>query len=208
MVIVFDLDDTLYDEIDFVKSGFLEVSEYLGDRRYFEFMWSEFVTNGSGKIFDKLIDKFSIKEDITKLIEIYRFHTPRITLPSSSKKVLKYALNYKSAIITDGHYITQKNKYQALGLDKYIDLPIFTDFYHTKKPELKPFKMVMEKFADNEYIYISDNPKKDFIAPKKLGWKTLRYKNPNGIYRDIENNADIEVYSREEILKVLQKDIL
>ena len=203
MVIVFDLDDTLYDEIDFVKSGFLEVSEYLGDRRYFEFMWSEFVTNGSGKIFDKLIDKFSIKEDITKLIEIYRFHTPRITLPSSSKKVLKYALNYKSAIITDGHYITQKNKYQALGLDKYIDLPIFTDFYHTKKPELKPFKMVMEKFADSEYIYISDNPKKDFIAPKELGWKTLRYKNPNGIYRNIENNADIEVYSREEILKVL-----
>ena len=203
MVIVFDLDDTLYDEIDFVKSGFLEVSEYLGDRRYFEFMWSEFVTNGSGKIFDKLIDKFSIKEDITKLIEIYRFHIPRITLPSSSKKVLKYALNYKSAIITDGHYITQKNKYQALGLDKYIDLPIFTDFYHTKKPELKPFKMVMEKFADSEYIYISDNPKKDFIAPKELGWKTLRYKNPNGIYRDIENNADIEVYSREEILKVL-----
>ena len=63
--------------------------------------------------------------------------------------------------------------------------------------------MVMEKFADNEYIYISDNPKKDFIAPKKLGWKTLRYKNPNGIYRDIENSADIEVYSREEILKVL-----
>jgi len=203
MVIVFDLDDTLYDEIDFVKSGFLEVSEYLGDRRYFEFMWGEFKINGSGKIFDKLIDKFSIKEDITKLIEIYRFHTPRITLPSSSKKVLKYALNYKSAIITDGHYITQKNKYQALGLDKYIDLPIFTDFYHTKKPELKPFKMVMEKFADSEYIYISDNPKKDFIAPKELGWKTLRYKNPNGIYRDIENNADIEVYSREEILKVL-----
>jgi putative hydrolase of the HAD superfamily len=203
MVIVFDLDDTLYDEIDFVKSGFLEVSEYLGDKKYFEFMWNEFKINGSGKIFDKLIDKFSIKEDITKLIEIYRFHTPRITLPSSSKKVLKYALNYKSAIITDGHYITQKNKYQALGLDKYIDLPIFTDFYHTKKPELKPFKMVMEKFADNEYIYISDNPKKDFIAPKELGWKTLRYKNPNGIYKDIENNADIEVYSREEILKVL-----
>ena len=61
MVIVFDLDDTLYDEIDFVKSGFLEVSEYLGDKKYFEFMWGEFVTNGSGKIFDKLIDKFSIK---------------------------------------------------------------------------------------------------------------------------------------------------
>ena len=208
MVIVFDLDDTLYDEKEFVKSGFLEISDYLGDKKYFEFMWNEFLTNGSGKIFDKLIEKFNLKYNIETLIEIYRFHRPKIFLPKESKKLLKYAINYKTALITDGHYITQKNKFEVLGLEKYIDLPIFTHFYHTKKPELKPFKMVMEKFADNEYIYISDNPKKDFIAPKKLGWKTLRYKNPNGIYRDIENSADIEVYSREEILKILQKDII
>jgi FMN phosphatase YigB (HAD superfamily) len=56
MVIVFDLDDTLYDEIDFVKSGFREISKYLGDEKYFNFMWEEFLKNGSGKIFDKLIN--------------------------------------------------------------------------------------------------------------------------------------------------------
>ena len=185
MVIVYDLDDTLYDEVDFVKSGFLEISEYLGDKKYFNFMWEEFKLNGSGKIFNKLIEKFKIDENINKLIEIYRFHTPRISLPKESKKLLKFALDYKVAIITDGHYITQQNKYKVLGLEKYIDLPIFTDFYHTKKPELKPFKMVMEKFPNQKYVYISDNPKKDFFAPIKLGWKTIRYKNPNGIYKNI-----------------------
>ena len=205
MVIVFDLDDTLYDEIDFVKSGFLEISEYLGDNKYFKFMWNEFKLNGSGKVFNKLLEKFDIKIPLNKLIEIYRFHSPRITLPKESKKLLKFAKI--SALITDGHYITQQNKYNALKLDKYIDLPIFTDFHHTKKPELKPFQMVMEKYPNKKYIYISDNPKKDFFAPKKLGWKTIRYKNQNGIYKDIENNADIEVYSRSEILEVL-KDIL
>jgi putative hydrolase of the HAD superfamily len=203
MVIVFDLDDTLYDEVDFVKSGFLEVSDYLGGKKYFDFMWNEFLENGSGKIFDKLIQKFNIDCNISKLIEIYRFHTPKISLPTASKKLLKYSLKYKTALISDGHYITQQNKYRVLGLDKYIDLPIFTDFYHTKKPELKPFKMVMDKFNDKECIYISDNPKKDFLAPKKLGWKTIRYKNPNGIYKNFENDADIEVYSQEDILKVL-----
>ena len=29
MIIVFDLDDTLYDEIDFVNNGFNEVANYL-----------------------------------------------------------------------------------------------------------------------------------------------------------------------------------
>ena len=202
MVIVFDLDDTLYDEIDFVKSGFREVSNYLGSKKYFNFMWEEFLKNGSGKIFDKLIEKFNLDVPVIKLVEIYRFHFPDISLPKESLELLEFAKNYKTALISDGHYITQKNKYNALNLN--LDYPIFSDFYHTKKPELKPFLMVMDKFPNEDYIYISDNPKKDFLAPRKLGWKTIRFKNPRGIYRDVENNADIEVYSRKEILEKLK----
>ncbi len=197
MIAIFDLDDTLYDEVDFVKSGFLEVSKYLNNLKYFDFMWEEFNSVGSGKIFNKLVEIYELNEDITKLVEIYRFHTPQIILPQDSKEILK-SLKY-TALITDGHYITQKNKYNILGLDKYIDFPVFTDFHHTKKPELKPFKMVMDRFPREEYIYISDNPKKDFFAPKKLGWKTIRYKNPKGIYKDIKNCADIEITSRKEL---------
>jgi len=61
------------------------------------------------------------------------------------------------------------------------------------------------KFPDKKYLYISNNPKKDFFAPKKLNWFTIRFKNPYGIYKDVENNTDIEVYSREEILKYLSE---
>jgi len=205
MVIVFDLDDTLYDEIDFIKSGFKEVSNYLGNEKYFDFMWDEFLKNGSGKIFNKLIEEFNLSVSLNKLIEIYKFHFPDISLPRESKEILQFAKSYKTALISDGHYIMQKNKYNALNIN--LDYPIFTDFYHTKKPELKPFLMVMDKFKDKNYIYISDNPKKDFLAPKKLGWITIRFKNPRGIYKDIKNNADFEVNSREEILEKL-KEIL
>ena len=202
MVIVFDLDDTLYDEIDFVKSGFREISNYLNNQEYFNFMWNEFMTNGSGKIFNKLIEKFNLNISLNKLNEIYRFHFPDIKLPNESKKLLDFAKNHKTALITDGHYITQQNKYKALNLK--LDYPVFTDFYHTKKPELKPFLMVMQKYPNEEYIYISDNPKKDFLAPNKLNWHTLRLKNYNGIYKDYENTAKFEVYSRSEILEILK----
>ena len=94
MVIVFDLDDTLYDEIDFVKSGFKEISKYLNDEKYYDFMIHEFYPKGSGKIFDKLIEKFNLKYDVETLIEIYRFHRPKIFLPKESEKLLKYTINY------------------------------------------------------------------------------------------------------------------
>jgi putative hydrolase of the HAD superfamily len=205
MVIVFDLDDTLYDEIDFVKSGFKEISKYLNDEKYYDFMINEFYQKGSGKIFDKLIDSFDLDISLEKLIEIYRFHKPKIVLDKDSKELLDFVKDYNTALISDGHYIMQENKFYALGLQRYIDYPIFTDFYHTKKPKLQPFKMVMQRFKNKRYFYISDNPKKDFIAPNKLGWTTIRYKNPVGIYKDIKSDADFEVYNKIEILNILKR---
>jgi len=206
MVIVFDLDDTLYDEIDFVKSGFKEISRYLNDNSYYDFMLDDFTKNGSGKVFNNLIDKFNLNINIQKLIEIYRFHNPNISLSKETIEILEFAKEYKTALISDGHYIMQQNKFNTLGLKEYIDYPIFTDFYHTKKPEPKPFKMVMEYFKEeDQFIYISDNPKKDFIAPNNLGWQSIRFKNPIGIYKDYENNAIYEVEKREEIVNILRK---
>jgi len=207
MIVVFDLDDTLYDEIDFVKSGFKEVSKYLKNDKYYDFMIEEFNKNGSGKVFNKLIDKFNLDISLQKLIEVYRFHKPNIILPDDTLTLLNYAQNFQTALVSDGHYITQQNKFNILGLDQYISYPVITDFYHTKKPELKPFKMVMENFKDKkDFVYISDNPKKDFIAPNELGWRSIRYKNPNGIYKDYVNNATYEVKNRLDVIEIL-KDI-
>lgn len=205
MVIVFDLDDTLYDEIDFVKSGFKEVSLYLKHKDYYDFMLNVFKKEGSGKVFNRLIDKYDLNVSIQKLIEIYRFHTPSISLDDITKEVLTFTKKYDTALISDGHYVMQKNKFNALGLKDYIDLPVFTDFYQTCKPEEKAFKIIMEYFPNNSFVYISDNPKKDFIAPNKLGWKSIRYKNPNGIYKDIQNNAMFEVSSKSEIIDCLKR---
>lgn len=208
MVIVFDLDDTLYDEVDFVKSGFKEIANYLKDEKYYNFMCEVFESEGSGKVFNKLIEKFSLDVNINKLIEIYRFHIPNIVLPSESLELLKFAKEFKTALISDGHYIMQKNKFDALGLNSFVEYPIFTDFYQTNKPELKPYNMVMDKYKDEEkFVYISDNPKKDFKAVAKLGWTGIRYKNPVGIYGDFENDTDYEVEKREDIIDILRKVI-
>ena len=205
MVIVFDMDDTLYDEIDFVKSGFSEIAKYLKNRDYYEFMLYIFKKNGSGHVFNELIDKFNLDVSLQKLIEIYRFHIPNIKLSSDTINILEFSQKYKTALISDGHYIMQQNKYNILGLDKYINYLVLTDFYHTNKPNLKPFKMVQDKFSyEKKFVYISDNPKKDFIAPNKLGWYSIRYKNNRGIYKQYKNNAYFEVDSKSNIIDILK----
>ena len=209
MVVVFDLDDTLYDEIEFVKSGFKEVANYLGKKEYYNFMIDLFYKEGSGKIFDSLIKEFNLDVSLQKLIEIYKFHYPGIFLPKESKEVLDFSKSFKTALISDGHYIMQKNKFYKLKLQNYIYFPIFTDFFHTKKPDLIPFKMVMYKYkTEKKFVYVSDNPKKDFIAPNKLGWITIRFKNPVGIYKDYPNDAMYEVTNRKQIIEILKKESL
>lgn len=206
MVIVFDLDDTLYDEVEFVKSGFKEISKYLENDEYYDFMFNTFKREGSGQVFNHLIDKFNLDIPLQNLIDIYRFHQPNIILPTESLELLKFSQSYNTALISDGYYLMQENKFKALELDNYINYPIFTDFYHTKKPELKPFKMVMEKFKDEtSFIYISDNPKKDFIAPNNLGWQSIRYKNPIGIYKEYTSDATYEVDNRINIINILKE---
>ncbi len=206
MIVVYDLDDTLYDEIDFVKSGFKEVSRYLGSDLYYDFMLEVFIKNGSGKVFNSLIEKYNLDISLAKLIEVYKFHQPSISLPKESLELLVFTQEYKTALISDGNYLMQENKFRALNLGSYIDYPLFTDFYHTNKPEDKPFKMVMEKFEEeSDFIYISDNPKKDFKAPNRLGWKSIRFKNSVGIYKEYKSDATYEVTSRSEIIDTLKE---
>ena len=206
MVVVFDLDDTLYNEIDFVKSGFQEVSSYLQNKSYYEFMLEVFNKEGSGKVFNKLVERFHIDIPISKLIEVYRFHTPAINLPKESIDLLEFSKKYQTALISDGHYIMQQNKFYTLGLHRYIEYPLFTDFYHTKKPNIKPYQMVMDHFKnERKFIYISDNPKKDFVAVDKLKWIGIRYKNQVGIYRDLKNNTTFEVSDRQGIIEILKE---
>lgn len=207
LVIVFDMDDTLYDEIDFVYSGFHAVSKFCNPHSpmpYYHFMVDLFHAEGSGLIFNKVLTHFNLELSLESLINTYRFHQPNISLSSSAKTVLKECQKYEMALITDGTYKMQYNKYQALNLKSYIDYPIFSSLYHTSKPDILLFEKVMEKFPNHHYAYIADNPKKDFIGPNQLQWKTIRYKNPRGIYQTFENDAQYEITSLTDCINIIK----
>jgi putative hydrolase of the HAD superfamily len=188
--VVFDLDDTLYFEEAYVRSGFravahfLENSESIARELIFEFCWSEHSKGIRGTVFDRLSEKFDVRVSVTDVVEVYRAHIPDIDLETQAVEVLTSlrAKGFMLAVITDGVLVTQEAKVRALNLTSRADLVICTDQYGKEywKPHPRAFEEVMNAFElpGNACVYIGDNPSKDFIAPRALGWLTVRYLDP------------------------------
>lgn len=175
-VIVMDLDDTLYSEIDYQTSGFKEVIKFLKDNYKIKVEY-EFINKcikQKKNILRELCEKYDLQNSIIEsLLWLYRLHKPKIYLKKDIKKSLNKfeKLSLGVAILTDGRSITQRLKLKALGISH---LPTYiSEDYIDKKPSIKRFKLIMKDMPAEQYIYIGDNPSKDFLAPNKLKWLTI-----------------------------------
>ena len=207
-IIVFDLDDTLYKEIDFVKSGFA----YIAHSMAIPYIADELITqwrNGTNA-FQFIIDKHNLKISVSELLDIYRHHIPSISIEHSVAETLDYLIpnNKILGIISDGRSITQRNKIEALGLYKWIapDKVIISEEFGSPKPDPRNYQFFMNKYPYRSYTYIGDNLLKDFITPNKLSWQTICIKD-NG--QNI-HSQDLEVenqYAPQKTVKFISEII-
>ena len=213
--IVFDLDDTLYRESDFVRSGFFAADAWLRRERgihgFLDPAQRLFAAGQRGTIFNQVLAEVGVLESdalVRTLIAVYREHEPALSLEPEAEAVLAWSENrFRLALITDGFAAVQARKIRALGLDCRIACRIITDEMGREfwKPHPAAFRRVMEALpgpADG-FVYVADNPRKDFIAPRELGWRTLRLRRPGGehsTYEASENEAaEREVASLAEL---------
>lgn len=130
--------------------------------------------------FQKLIDYYGLSISIEKCLNIYRNHFPEISLDDGVKEYLDELkeAGARLGIISDGRRITQRNKINALGLEGFFDKVVISEEFGSEKPDTRNYQVVMDEFPERErFIYVGDNPLKDFIAPNKLGWRTYCLKN-------------------------------
>ncbi|OOF39302.1 HAD family hydrolase [Rodentibacter mrazii] len=171
--LVLDLDDTLYAEIDFLYSGYKHISMRLEPENWkplFDHL-VELYHRGENT-FKYLTDKYQIELSI--LLEWYRYHSPDIKLFKHTWEILNnLRKDYKLAVITDGRSITQRNKLKALNLEEILDFVVISEEIGSEKPDPRNFLAVQDALQCQKYIYIGDNPQKDFVSPNKLGWETI-----------------------------------
>ena len=173
-VVVLDLDDTIYKEIDFLKSAYqyiaFKLEDELGHNIYHK-MWSLYLEGKS--TFDIIKSEYQFKPSISDLVDWYRVHQPTLKLDPNTEGWLEKLKNDSKAVglITDGRSRSQRNKLKALGLSDFFDAIIISEEFGSSKPNLDNFSFFQKKYADaKKFIYIGDNLAKDFIAPNQLGW--------------------------------------
>lgn len=173
-VVVFDLDDTLYNELDFLKSAYKSMAICLEPKAWkplYAKLFSMYRSNLN--VFEFLANFYNI--DIVILIEMYRNHQPNIQLFDGVIEVFDAikSKNGKIGLITDGRSKTQRAKLKSLGILDYLDGVVISDEIGSEKPSLANFKALENSVAGKDYHYIADNLKKDFIAPNALGWNSV-----------------------------------
>jgi putative hydrolase of the HAD superfamily len=196
-VVVFDLDDTLYPERSYAFSGFEAVGQWLTERYECGFspagrMRELFDTPHRPRVFDEVLNQLGIEpkpELIQTLVNVYREHRPTITLfPDAEQALKRWAGPFRLGLISDGPLITQQRKVEALALAGRIERIILTDAWGQAfwKPHPRAFQEIETAFDRRESacIYLADNPAKDFVTPRKRGWRTARIRRNSSIYCD------------------------
>lgn len=196
-LVVFDLDDTLFRESDYARSGFHAVAGLLcaGDARdtkaMADWMWSRYRRGLRQNMFDQANRHFRLgltKGQIGEVVDAYRLHMPAIKPCRGIVPLLKALRRkrFKIALLSDGYLPAQRLKFHALGLRDYFDYIVFTEDFGREawKPSPKGFLLLQKHFslAPEACAYVGDNVAKDFIAPNRLGWLTILWRRGGGVY--------------------------
>lgn len=193
--VIFDLDDTLYPEIQFVRGGFRAVAEEvacltgLNAHKVYELMMQESARDRN-RVMNRIIRRLGIEElvAVEHLVEIYRCHRPALRLFADAERVLPAlrSSGYRLGLITDGYLDVQKNKVRALKLEGLLEVIVFTGALGREywKPHDRAFRMALAALAcpPNEAMYVGDNASKDFAAPNRLGMISVQVNRPGGFY--------------------------
>lgn len=217
--IIFDLDDTLYNENTYVVGAFRTVCEYLSskydldNKGLYKDIIEIFNNYGRGKIFNILCEKYTLDENINNLVKIYRNSKPELKLYNDALEILNW-LNqkkYNIGLVTDGDSTVQYNKIKFLNIDKFIEKIVVSDDFGKDywKPHEKPYLEVINYFnvKPSQCIYVGDNPNKDFLGAKKLGLTTIRIIREEGdhmkTFLSKEFEADFNIENLAEIKQIL-----
>ncbi|MEI6807334.1 MAG: HAD family hydrolase [bacterium] len=192
--VVFDLDDTLYPEQQYVMSGFLAVTRYIKavyGLDIYDDLFSLYMAGERTNVFGSALRKrFATVNDgiIRNVAHIFWAHKPQLSLFPDARTAISILSQrgIHTAAITVGQSGIQRLKVQALELEPLLDSVVHTD---ELLGVIEPAQTCYDAFAITalqldvelgDILYVGDNPLSDFLVPNQLGIATVRVLRRNG----------------------------
>lgn len=184
--VLFDLDDTLYDERSFVEGAMGEVARFLAAREGVDadvvhgLLLEELNRSGRGRVFDVVLAQLDLPlRLVPTLVYVYRSARPRISLFDDAGPLLDSLLHagFATGVLTDGSAIVQDAKIDLLGLRPRLDVVILTDAVGAGSP--KPHVLGFQVGCDllgippERVWYVGNDLRKDYAGPRRLGIRSI-----------------------------------
>ena len=194
IALVFDLDDTLYPELSYARSGLRAVAaamnSTLGVSNLETRLLALYESGDRTRVYNRLLDQIGRRNDqdlLDRMIETHRRHHPEIKLfEDADESLTAWRGRARLGLISDGYLAAQRAKVAALGLADRMDQVILTD--ERGREFWKPHPWAFEEMSRQlevlakDCVYVADNPTKDFVAPNRLGWRTVQISRADGVY--------------------------
>lgn len=184
-ILVFDLDDTLHDEVAYVRSGLGAVATFAAeqtgcDRKRLHDLLEQALSEGRSGIFDRAFQRAGIANArlLRRCVGVYRLHRPSLSLYPAAARCLERFAAERLFLVTDGNTNAQSRKVAALDLERRFERVFFT--WRHGRARSKPSPYCFERIRKItgarpcDVIYIADNPAKDFVGIRPLGYGTIR----------------------------------
>ena len=170
-LIILDLDDTLYSEREFERSGFRAILDTLDVAHTVQLEDLLERSRQGQDVFDHL----NFDEHLRQIaLAIYRQHNPTISLYPDAALFIEQAAGAGCtlAIATEGRSVTQRNKISALGISEKISHVLISEEVGHLKIEPDFFRELLPEANQRTCVMIGDNPAKDFTFPNSQDWET------------------------------------
>jgi len=184
--VIFDLDNTLYQERRFAISGMAAVAAY-AERRFgvprataFRVMFDALRHGRRAFLLQALCESCRIPEsEIPKLVTVIRTHWPSLRLPASSRATLKrLRASWRLGVLTNGFAPVQQRKVASLGLRSLVHVVIYASEHGGGggKPDPQVFRITCERLVIHpaNAIFVGDDPWCDIAGAKRFGMRTIR----------------------------------
>lgn len=222
-MIVFDMDDTLYPEVEFVRGGVRAAGAWLdaflgrsvgADQVFLEILEAE----GVHQIFDRGLSRLGIPVEpmlIKGLVTAFRAHSPNIRpfpgIPDLLDRLR--ALGVRLGLLSDGPLAVQEAKWRALGLAERFEVVVFTDALGGRefwKPNPAGFEAIERAsgLSGRDIAMIGDRPRHDLVPAAARGWRTARLRWPGGFHDTVPDPDPVRLVANglSDLTRILGED--
>ncbi len=229
--LVFDVDDTLYEQIVPFENAFrslfdidIDMEKFYLLSRYYSDVKFEASRNGEMTMDEyhiyriqeagKDLGVYLTDEQALNMQKEYKKNQQKLKMSDITVSILELAKknNVKLGVITNGPSEHQWVKVDALGVEKWIPREniIVSGDVGINKPDKRIFEVIQEKLqlGVESLYYIGDSLENDIVGANNAGWKSIwinrynkEYRLGTEIYKEVQNNYELFEIIKEIIEK-------